>query len=182
VKGNRGFTLVELLIVMAIVAILVSISMVMYRQVRLRGGETAAIAALESINQAQFAYMQTCGNQRYAPTLADLGKPVPGTKAGYLSPDLAREGEEIVKSGYILRMSGTPVSDGSQTCTGATPVSGYRLTADPTVPGVGGTRFFGTNTDRVIYEDIETFHPEMPEAGPPEHGKELPATWGNPKS
>jgi len=175
VRNSRGFSLVELLVVLAIVAILVSVAMVLYRQVRLRGGEASAIASLEAINQAQFAYMQTCGNQRYAPTLAELGKPLPGTNTAYLSPDLTVEGEEVVKSGYVLRMSGTPDLEGPKTCTGATPVGGYVVTADPAIPGVGGDRYFGTNTDRVIFEDVESFHPDMPETGPPGHGRELPA-------
>ena len=42
-----------------------------------RGGRR--IAALDAINKAQFAYAQTCGNQRYAPTLVSLGVPVPGS-------------------------------------------------------------------------------------------------------
>lgn len=162
-----------MLIVLFIVAILLAIATAAYRQFRLRGGETAAVAALDTINQAQFAYMQTCGNQLYAPTLGELGKPLPGTDSAFLSPDLAREGEEILKSGYVFRMSGTPASDAPKTCTDATPVSGYRVTADPAVPGVGGERYYATNTDRAIFEDTKSFHPEMPETGPPGHGREL---------
>lgn len=162
---------------MAIVAILLSISTAIYRQMKARGGEATAIAALDAINQAQFAYMQACGNQRYAPSLADLGTPMPTTGAGFLSPDLAAEGEEVVKSGYVLRMSGTAVTDETKTCTGRTPVGGYQLTADPAVPGASGVRYFGTNTDRVIFEDFETFYGHMPERGAPQHGREL-----NPKS
>jgi prepilin-type N-terminal cleavage/methylation domain-containing protein len=173
VKSTRGFTLIELLIVMAIVAILLSISTAIYRQMVARGGEAAAIAALDAINQAQFGYMQTCGNQRYAPTLAELGKPMPTSGVAFLSPDLAVEGEEVIKSGYVLRMTGTPVDDEVKTCTGATPASGYQLTADPTVPGGTGSRYFGTNTDRVIFEDVETFYGSMPERGTPQHGREL---------
>ena len=174
---NRGFTLLELLIVLAIVAILLSIAAVVYQQGRIRGGEAAAIAALDAINQSQFAYMQTCGRQRYAPTLGELGKPIPGTSSAFLSPDLAREGEEVLKSGYIFRMSGTPVPDAPKTCTGAVPVSGYKVTADPAVPGVAGEHHFATNTDRVIFEDAKSFHPEMPETGAPGHGREI----GNPR-
>ena len=168
----QGFTLIELLLVIVIVAVLLSISMGLYRNTRLRAGESAAIAALEAINQAQFAYMQTCGHQRYAPTLASLGTPTPGTGTAYLSPDLTT-GDEVVKSGYVFRMAGTAVTDGSLTCTGAAPLASYQLTADPTAPGVTGGRYFGTNTDRAIFEDLETFAGNMPETGGPGHGKEI---------
>lgn len=169
----RGFTLVELLIVAAIVAVLLSMVVAIYRHARLRGGETTAIASLEAINQAQFAYMQTCGNQRYAPTLAELGKPQPVTGQPYLSPDLTREGD-VVKSGYVFRLNGTEAElDEPQTCTGARGLTGYALTADPTTTGITGGRYYGTNASRVIYEDVESFHNRMPETGPPERGTEL---------
>jgi len=63
-----GSPLIELLIVVAIVGILASFGMAVYRHARVRGGEVGAIAALTAINQAQFAFAQACGNQRYAPT------------------------------------------------------------------------------------------------------------------
>jgi prepilin-type N-terminal cleavage/methylation domain-containing protein len=173
-RSSRGFTLIELLLVMGIVAVLLAIAVTMYRSARVRGGEAVAIAALEAINQAQFAYSQTCGHQAFAPTLEALGAPRPVTGSAYLSPDLTT-GEVVVKSGYAFRMSGTLVTDGSQTCTGATPVSSYQATADPTAPGVTGSRFFGTNTDRAIFEDLETFTGRMPETGVPERGNEIQA-------
>ena len=40
-------------------------------------------------------------------------------------------------------------------------------------PGVSGSLFFGTNTDRVVYSDTSTFAGNMPETGPPGHGSEV---------
>lgn len=158
----------------AIVAVLLSIVVGIYRHARVRGGETTAIAALDAINQAQFAYMQTCGNQRYAPTLAELGTRRPVTGQPYLSPDLTFEGD-VVKSGYVFRLSGTEAAiEEPRTCTGARALLGYALTADPTTPGLTGRRHFGTNSSRVIYSDTESLQGRMPETGPPERGVELP--------
>jgi type IV pilus assembly protein PilA len=179
VGGQRGFTLIELLIVIGVVGVLLSISMAGYHYARMRGAEASAVTSLEAINQAQFAYMQTCGNQRYAPSLAALGTPTPGTGTPYLSPDLTQatekdsQGEQLLKSGYAIRMAGTEVVDATLTCTGVVPVSGYQATADPLRPGVSGIRYFGTNGERVLYEDSATFSGNMPETGAPTHGAEI---------
>jgi type IV pilus assembly protein PilA len=172
VRGSRGFTLIEMLVVIALVGVLSSIAVAGYRTARVRGAETTAIATLDSINKAQFAYMQTCGNQRFAPTLVSLGVPVPGSGTAYLSPDLSQS-DPLTKSGYLVAMTGTEMVDAVLTCTGATPVSGYQVTADPLTPGFSGTRYFGTNTDRVIFEDQVTFAGNMPESGAPGHGQEI---------
>jgi prepilin-type N-terminal cleavage/methylation domain-containing protein len=171
VRDARGFTLIELLIVITILGILSSLAVASYRHARIRGSETTAIAALTAINQAQYSYSATCGRDYYAPHLTSLGKANPGTQAAYLSPDLA-SADEIAKSGYLIRMAGTEVTEPTQTCTGETPVSGYQTTADPTNPGVTGLRFFGTNADLVVYESVETFYGKMPELGPPSLGQE----------
>jgi len=157
---------------MAIIAMLSSMAVAGYQAARIRGNEASAVGALDSINKAQFAYLQTCGNQRYAPTLVSLGEPVPGSGAGFLSPDLAQS-DPLSKSGYLINMTVTEVPDGAPTCTGATPASGYQATADPAGLGDSGARSFGTNGDRVIFEDQVTFTGNMPETGAPGHGAEI---------
>lgn len=170
-RRQSGFTLIELLVVVSIVALLATAAMVGYRAARIRSREAAAIAALKAINQAQFVYMQSCGGQRYAPSLVALGTPAPGEDTGFISPDLATA-DPLVKSGYIFTMTGTEATEGEPTCTGQVPLERYRLTADPLQADNSG-RFFGTNGDRVIYQDSETFAEDMPETGPPGHGSEI---------
>jgi len=167
-----GFTLLELLVVLAIIALLASTAMVGYRQARIRGLEASAIATLNSLNRGQFVYMQTCGRHRYAPSLVSLATPAPGNEYGFVSADLAVS-DPLEKSGYVFQLTGTPVTEGEQTCTGSVPLERYRLTADPINPGVTGNHFYGTNTDRVIYSDLQTFREDMPETGPPGHGVEI---------
>jgi prepilin-type N-terminal cleavage/methylation domain-containing protein len=177
--SRAGFTLIELLIVMAIVGILGAVAVAGYRQLRARAGEAAAITALQAINQAQFAFSQTCGNQRFAPTLASLGTRAPTTGEAFLSPDLTTgdptqvPGDPVEKSGYLITMTGTPAAEEVMTCTGVKPVSDYGVTADPLHPGVSGNAFFGTNVDKVIFTDTATFTGNMPGAGAPGHGSEL---------
>lgn len=172
---SRGFTLIELLLVIAIVGILATISIANYQYARLRGTETAAIGSLTAINRAQFAYMQTCGRQKFAPNLTTLGKTGPGSTSPFLSPDLTAA-DQIEKSGYRIQMAGTEVVDPMQTCTGDTPVESYQVTADPIVENATGKRYFGTNVTLVIYENSESFHGKMPERTPPPTGQEVRST------
>ena len=172
IRTAAGFTLIELLVVLAIVALLASAATAGYRQSRIRAAEASTLTSLNAINQAQFIYMQSCGKQRYAPTLVALGMPAPGDEHGFVSADLAVS-DPLPKSGYIIQMAGTPATEGDQTCTGLVPLSGYQITADPAIPGTTGTHFYGTNGDRVIYEDLESFQNKMPETGPPGHGAEI---------
>ena len=161
-----------MLVVVAIIGVLSTVAIVGYRQSRLRTAEASAVATLNALNQAQFAYMQTCGKHRYAPTLVALGMAVPGSPQGFVSPDLAMS-DPLLKSGYVVQMSGTEVSEGEQTCTGLVALERYRLTADPRVPGSTGNRYYGTNIDRVIYTDTQSFADNMPESGAPGHGAEI---------
>ncbi len=169
---DRGFTLIELLIVMAIVGILAAVAMAGHRMTRVRAQEVAAIGALQAISRAQLAFSQTCGNQRYAPTLVSLGTPAPATGAAFLSPDLT-SGDSVAKSGYQITMGGTATTADILSCTGVTPLDGYQATADPITAGATGIRFFGINTERVVFEDTATFTGNMPETGAPGHGVEL---------
>ena len=173
VRDARGFTLVEMLVVAAIISILASIAVAAHKYVRMRGGEVAALAALDAINKAQASYRELCGNHRfYAPTLVSLGVPMPNGGSSFLSPDLA-QADPLTKTGYVIRMSGSEVVDMPAMCTGAPPVSGYQVTADPLAPGATGARYFGTNADGVIFEDDRTLAAEMPESGAPPHGHEI---------
>ncbi len=170
--ATAGFTLVELLLVVAIVAIIVAIAMAGYRHAKMRGNETKALAALTAINQAQAAFAQVCGNGAYAPTLAALGTPMPTTGVAFLSPDLTAP-EPVLKGGYQFVLAGSQPVEGRTACTGVTPVAGYIVTADPLIPGTTGLHFYGSNSDRVVFQDTATFAGNMPETGPPTHGSEL---------
>lgn len=164
--------MVELLIVLALIGIISSLAVIGTRYARVRTAEAAAISALNAINQAQFAFMQTCGNQAYAPTLASLGVPPAGSDSAFLSPDLTQS-DPLQKSGYIFYLKGTVDTEATVACNGATPLSSYALTADPATADPGGMRSFGTNTDRVIFADATTYTDNMPESGSPAHGAEI---------
>jgi prepilin-type N-terminal cleavage/methylation domain-containing protein len=174
-RTPRGFTLVELLIAIAILAIILAIAIPWYRGARQAGDEASAISTLQAINSAQAIFKAVCGSERYAPDLASLGTPVPTTGEPFLTSDLTMA-PEIRRAGYVILMAGKPIEDAKPACNGAIPAAGYAATADPTREG--GGRFFGTNASRAIYEHIETLTGTMPESGAPPAGRELGSPTG----
>src|SRR5204863_7864125 len=83
-----GFTLIELMIVLAIIGVLLAIAFNQYRGMQARGNDASAVASMRSIAAAQWQFALVCGNMKYASSLPALGQPVPATGHGFLSPDL----------------------------------------------------------------------------------------------
>ena len=169
--GERGFTLVELLIVFFVVCVLASLAAAGFRNSRVKAGEAVAVAGLRTINQAQFAFAQTCGSQRYSMTLAGLGAAAPTTGKPFISPDMARD--PVIKSGYQFALGSAPIADAPTACNGVPTTPSYFVTADPVTPGFSGIQYYATNTDRVLYADTATYTGNMPEKGAPGHGVEV---------
>lgn len=170
--AKAGFTLVELMIVIAIIGILLALAFGRYHEVKTSSNEAAVMASLRTIASAQAQFALTCGNQKYASTLAGLGQPIPATGEAFLSPDLT-SGDVIEKTGYALHFAAKPADAMPPACNGTPVAAGYAITADPLKPDMTGRRYFGMNTDRVLYEDTQTFTDNMPETGAPAHGTEV---------
>lgn len=172
-KTSAGFTLIELMIVLAILGVILAVAFARYGNMHARGNEASAISSIRSIAAAEWAFAQTCGRQKYAPTLAALGQPATSTGEAFLSPDLT-SGEVVEKEGYQFRIAAQPSEDTTSTaCNGSPLVASYAATADPVHPGTTGDRYFAVNADRVLYEDTQTFTGNMPETGAPGHGAEI---------
>src|SRR5260370_22426525 len=105
-RGSRGFSLVGLLIVIAIIWIIVGIAVPKSNSARMNANEVAVINEIKSIHAAQAQYLSQFG--RFAQTLAELGPPAsggPGPQAADLLPSVLVGG---AKDGYIFTMLATP--------------------------------------------------------------------------
>ena len=170
--AESGFTLIELMIVMAIIGILLSIAFARYQGMRARANEASANSALRAIASAEWTFALTCGREKYATTLPALAQPIPSTGQPFLSPDLTG-GEQVVHSGYLFKMVATALPD-AQSCSGVPVADGYAVTADPINRGVSGIHFLALNADRRVYADEkQSFSGNMPEMGVPDHGVEV---------
>jgi prepilin-type N-terminal cleavage/methylation domain-containing protein len=170
---SDGFTLLELMIVLAIISALMAVAFTEYRGMQAKGNDVSALSSIRSIATAQWQFALTCGNLKYAATLPALGQPVPSTGHAFLSPDLTA-GNSFEKSGYMFQMAAKPLENSAPACNGVAVADGYAATADPMKPGVSGGHFYGVNADRILYTDEQqSFAGNLPESGAPSHGAEV---------
>jgi type IV pilus assembly protein PilA len=139
---SAGFTLMELLIVIAIILILMLMAIPTIGVMKKHANETSAINSLRAITQAEIQYESTYPANGYACTLSALGgdagsgPPTP-TAAQLIQSDLASG----YKSGYIFSINCTS----KVTIANTDRVTGYTVTAVPQAVGKTGDRGFCTD-------------------------------------
>jgi len=139
----NGFTLMELLIVIAVILILMLMAMKTIGSMKIRANELSAINSIRVITSVETEYESTYPANGYACDLKVLGG-VPGsglptpTSAQLLDNDLASSG---YKSGYLFKIANCD----KITVNGTDRITGYQLTAVPASPGKTGNRGFCTD-------------------------------------
>jgi type IV pilus assembly protein PilA len=145
-RGDRpqaGFSLIELLIVVAIILIIAAIAIPDFLNSKMAANEASAVESIRTIQTAIIAYSTSYSNIGYPVQLSDLG--TGGASPCVAAPNQACLIDQVLangtKSGYVL----TYIQDAS-----TTPSNGYTINADPISRGRTGRRSFFTDTPGVI--------------------------------
>ena len=153
-KKQKGFSLIELLIVVAIILIIAAIAIPNLIRSKMAANEASAVATLRTINTSQVVYSSTYSTAAVFGTLAQLGsggsaganctpaalQATPPTSADACLIDSAIENANTVsKSGYDLNV--------------AVAAGGYTANNNPHTPNSSGVRRFFTDQSLVIRQN-----------------------------
>ena len=163
--SQSGFTIVELLVTVAIIGVVSAIATPALMRARMSGNEASAIASLRAIDSGQRAFAVSCSDGSFADSLVSLSAPPTAGGRAFISDDLALDPSE--KSGYLVTILGGNPTTPVILCSAATTADTYTAFADPQVPGSTGNRYFFTNGG-TIWEDTAPFAAVF--TGPPGQG------------
>jgi len=141
-RRQEGFSLIELLVVVAIILTIAVIAIPSFLRSRMAANEASAVVSVRTVTTAQNTYASTYPDLGFACSLASLGPSSDGsyttTAAGLIDSVLA-SGKKL---GYLLTLD-------SASCTG-NPVSAYIVTAVPLSAGQSGNRSFCSDQTNII--------------------------------
>jgi prepilin-type N-terminal cleavage/methylation domain-containing protein len=147
-RKQKGFSLIELLIVVAIILIIAAIAIPNLLRSRMAANEASAVGSMRTINTSMVTFATTYGIG-FAQNLATLGGNCSGstlpsaTAACLVDPVLACAAEPCQKSGYKFALT-------SALGTANAPTLSYTLTGEPVARGSSGMSGFYTDESSVI--------------------------------
>lgn len=157
-RSSRGFSIIELLIVVAIILTIAAIAIPNLMQAKISANEASAVSSLRQIKTAETAYHNFFATVGYATVLVNLGcngpcpNPPTPTQSGFLDDQLALASGGNGKNGYIFAASGIATAGAVN--------DDFVVAAAPIVPGRTGNRDFCSSSQAILLSRPAT-------AGPP---------------
>jgi len=154
-KKQKGFSLIELLIVVAIILIIAAIAIPNLLRAKIAANEASAVGSMRTIVTAEVSYaaagwVKSGSTQQigFSAALADLGgttcNPPTPTATCYIDAVLAgANSASTPKSGYFFSYSPVAASGGGSNI-------GFSLNGNPAAPGQTGNRYFFADASGVI--------------------------------
>lgn len=146
-RRQCGFSLIELLIVIAIILALAALAIPNLLRSKMSANEASAVSSIRTIATAQTTYAVAYPTLGYSDSLTKLAAPTSGAvgpnNAGLLDWVLGCATQPCPKAGYLFSITNTVGS----------PVSGYDVHATPQLQGQTGRRgFCGDQVPRITYD------------------------------
>jgi type IV pilus assembly protein PilA len=139
-RRSRGFSLIELLIVVAIILVIAAIAVPSFLRSRMAANESAAVASIRTLNTAQISYYSAYPSVGFAGTLGALSGSscTPPSSSGACLIDAALAGG--LRSGYNFTLTNVT----------GTPTATYNFIATPVLWNYSGIRYFCSSEDAVV--------------------------------
>jgi type IV pilus assembly protein PilA len=150
---ESGFSLIELLIVVAIILIIAAIAVPNLLRSRQAANQAAAVSNIRTISTAAVSYWVTYGNG-YPGTLAQLGGPGPGATCNasvLIDESIAAVPNQKNGYQYVLGGDQGPVLTPPPGCTAG--YNGYLATATPLLEGTTGIISYCSSEPGIIHYD-----------------------------
>lgn len=149
-RKPKGFSLIELLIVVAIILIIAAIAIPNLLRAKMAANESSAVGSIRTINTAEITYASAYPTVGFAPDLASLGSTaspcVPSQTTACLIPSTLSQANTTPKSGYTFNAAGNTAGSGSINVS-------YYAEGHPVSINQTGIRSFCSVEDAVIRSD-----------------------------